>query len=378
MVDRTSVFETYKARYSMPDVVQIALRQSPVKSEAGGVLFYCPFHPDSGRPNLHVKQDYATCFSGQCSFWGDIFQFLERLLHLSRKEALVWLDNNLGNGLALNAQLQSIPTRPVEHQVIKPRYAAYDEANRLHHNLISNADALSYFTRRNISQESIDKFILGWEPETHRYVIPNLNHVGTYGFKRRRDDAWCRQEMQRRGQAWLDEQLAEIWQARMAAYDRNGLEPVIPTFDDVLKRNFPKYLWRKDDVIWLFNEERLMNEPLPYVMITADEMSAITLEQAGYNAVCWPSDRAMPRPETKFEYWWNNKSRLITIRDVFKRAAYIYLVADNDTSGLTAAAKRLETLGRGQIITTPMGKDPNDFAVMGGHFEDWLQGVPRR
>ncbi len=119
---------------------------------------------------------------------------------------------------------------------------------------------------------------------------------------------------------------------------------------------------------------------IPYVFLTADEFSALSLEQEGYAAVSWSGDAAFPGAKDKIRYSFHGKEIVCTIRDVFRAAAIIYIVADGDASGLFAAKKRLKALGRGEIVRVPVSegiKDPANLVAHGGKIRDWLPHVPQ-
>lgn len=77
--------ERLRREHPIDDVIArygIELRQ------AGQALVgRCPFHPDSGRPNLHVYPDTARWFCYRCSIGGDAIDFVRRQEHLGFVEA---------------------------------------------------------------------------------------------------------------------------------------------------------------------------------------------------------------------------------------------------------------------------------------------------
>ncbi len=369
-----SPFETLRERHSAPAVVARATGQDPVHIDSsGGEWYHCPFHNDQGRPNLHTLPQYITCFVGGC-FKGDIFDFLKAYWPVMKpgeeynfQVASEWLESNV-------AEEQVQIRRTGRRHVIRAPYD-FTRAMAFHHALDSKT--VEYWLNRGFTWDTITRFKLGYDRDAHRYTIPNQNHVGVYGIKRRRDDAWAREEIDRRGEQWLYEQMDEIWSRRVTNAGKTGKEPLVPTEADVIKDAFPKYLWRSGDCVWLFNEARLQDsEWLPYVYLTADEASAITLEQEGYPAVCFPGDAEFP--EGPVEYWFGDRFVQVTMPEVFRRALRVYVVRDRDESGHRAARRRKEILGKkAEIVQVPDGKDPNDYYRLAGSLENWMPGVPK-
>jgi hypothetical protein len=236
---------------------------------------------------------------------------------------------------------------------------------------------LDYWLSRGLTYATMRRFHLGYDTETHRHVIPNCNHVGVYGFKRRRDDEWARADMLARGESWLNAEKDSIWQRRLARAAQTCLDPVPPTDEDVFKKNYPKFIWGRagENTLWLFNEDRLLNGKLLYVFLTSAEVDTITLEQFGYPSVAWASDAQFPEAQDIILYSFRGKSIKMSIRDVFRHALHIYIVADNDASGLASARKRRAALGRGDIISTPSEKDVNDYCRQ-HTIAEWLSNVP--
>ena len=195
--------------------------------------------------------------------------------------------------------------------MLSPRHTRLEVAEKYHANL--DEDHRVYYWTRGLTDDTIDRFLLGYDPRTHRYVTPYRNTVGVYDFKRRRDDWWVEADLKAKGEAWIQEQMEIIWQKRVENTPE-GEEPRIPTVKDVIKANYPKYIWGKKDtgVRWLFNEDRLIRGKgywLPYVFLTADEMSALSLEQAGFPAVCWSGDAAFPNCQRQDQVHVSRQSR---------------------------------------------------------------------
>lgn len=77
--------ERLRREHPIADVVArygITLRQS-----GQALVGRCPFHADSGRPNLHVYPDTARWFCYRCSIGGDAIDFTRRAEHLGFVEA---------------------------------------------------------------------------------------------------------------------------------------------------------------------------------------------------------------------------------------------------------------------------------------------------
>jgi len=378
----------YKQEYHAINVAEMALG-APVKADPTGALWFCPFHDDQGTPNFHVTSekdhrypDHFKCFTGHCKFnrGGDIFDFLKELNDSNYTEAMDYIDNGRLRDSDVPIVLKTAsPAQRAKEYVIAPS-STLEMAEQYHANLDETHRV--YYWTRGLSDETIDRFLLGYDLATHRYVTPYRNTVGVYDFKRRRDDWWVEEDLKAKGTAWMQNQMEIIWAKRVE--NAGDAEPRLPTEKDVIKANYPKYIWGKagSGVRWLFNEDRLIRGKgywLPYLFLTADEMSVLSLEQAGYPAVCWSGDAAFPAASDKIKYAFHGKVIDVTIRDIFKPAMSVYIVADGDRSGIFAAKKRRASLGRGEIVQVPVSdgiKDPADWLARGFKVEDWLSHIP--
>jgi hypothetical protein len=390
-------YAKYKQHFRMMDVAGSLLDH--YKKDSTGAFFFCAFHADGDTGNLHVQdaEDHIKCFSGGCQFQGgDIFDFLTAYFEFSPDTAHIDCVRYLDGGRLLQAEwsmsnedldkyllgdTRSSGIKKSIARVIKPKefqIAPAQDFQRMNA-YEANLDryGMDYWLGRGLTHETMRRFHLGYDTETHRHVIPNCNHSGVYGFKRRRDDAWARADMLARGEHWLNDEKDSLWQRRLERADQMGSEPALPTDEDVFKKTYPKFIWGKtgDNVMWLVNEDRLLNGRLLYIFLTSAEVDTITLEQFGYPSVAWASDAQFPEAQDTIFYSFQGKQIKLSIRDVFRSALQIFIVADNDASGLASAHKRREALGRGDIVSTPSEKDVNDYCRQ--HvIADWLPHVP--
>jgi hypothetical protein len=397
MNDREFPYQSYKARFRMMDVVETVLTLD--RQDSTGAFFFCPFHADGENGNLHVHdaEDHVTCFSGGCRFeGGDIFDFLTAYFDFSPATSHIdcvryldggrilqdeWQLSNDDLARLLRGDFKSARVKKSAARTAKPKEFTIAPAQNFDRMKLYEANleqyGVDYWLGRGLTCETIRRFHLGYDPETHRHVIPNCNHIGVYGFKRRRDDAWAKADMLARGESWLNAEKDAIWQRRLTRVEETGLDPIPPTDDDVYKKNYPKFIWGKagENTMWLFNEDRLLNGKLLYVFLTSAEVDTITLEQAGYPSVAWASDAQFPAAQDIIFYSFQGKRIKLSIRDVFRSALHIYIVADNDESGHASARKRREALGRGDIVSTPSEKDVNDYCRQ-HTIAEWLRNVP--
>jgi len=383
-------YDEYKGRYSMLAVVQASgIAKAGPQHSRTGVQFFCPFHADTKSASFHIRSRFGQCF-GSCGWKGDIFDFIREWWRRDgipfpedhfEKAAVEWLEKAERDNLLRSGVVPDVNGRDWSIEAHWP----YMRADVYHQNLLQDENHILYFLMRGCNWDTITRHYLGYNRGNHRYTIPIRNHIGLYGVKMRRDEEHYRATFAEKGDEWLRHQMSVMRYHRLEHAQTTGVLPVEPTEEDVYNSFCAKYIWGKGDCVWFWNEDRLLVRPqtyLPYVFLTADEMSGLILEQLGYAAVAMGSDASFPKGDTILHYRSEGKTFQIRIADVFQHVMKVYLVADNDDSGLAGAKRRALAIGpsKCEILRVPdkQFKDPADFYVGEGEtaFRHWLVGIP--
>ena len=117
----------------------------------------CPFHDDSN-PSMFVSPDKQIykCFS--CGAGGNVFNFVMDYEHISFKEALKLLGDKVGIDTKINTVIK---------KKNNPIFECYEIITKFYENsLFTNKgrDALKYLNDRNITDEVIKEFRIGFSP----------------------------------------------------------------------------------------------------------------------------------------------------------------------------------------------------------------------
>lgn len=175
---------------SKTNIVDIISERVPLSKSGSGYVGVCPFHDDSN-PSMHVspeKQIYK-CFS--CGAGGNVFNFIMDFEHLSFKEVLKILGDRLGIDTHINTKI----TRKVD-----PLLECYEVITKFYENslfTIKGKDALKYLNERNIPDDVIKEFRIGYSPSgdvitkmlsSKNYTYDTLINIGVtvksdYGYK---------------------------------------------------------------------------------------------------------------------------------------------------------------------------------------------------
>ena len=155
------------------DIVDIIGEKIPLEKRGKNYFGVCPFHDDTN-PSMSVsreKQIY-TCFS--CHATGNVFTFLMNYEHKEFSQVLSDLAKRLG--ITLNGfKAKEMPSK------YKDWYDIYDIANKFYqNNLMSRegTDARNYLEKRNIDQETIKEFNLGFSLKDHDTLTKLLEKKG--------------------------------------------------------------------------------------------------------------------------------------------------------------------------------------------------------
>ena len=165
-------FDTVKERV---DIVQVINEHNVMLKKAGrGFTGLCPFHSEK-TPSFHVNPDTRSykCFG--CGESGDVFTLLEKIDGLTPAEALKTLAERAGVELTSRRD-------PAEQEREKRLLAANDTAHFYFRQALRGTErgkeVAGYLAERGILPESIDKFGLGYAPDSWDGLVGYLRKKG--------------------------------------------------------------------------------------------------------------------------------------------------------------------------------------------------------
>ncbi|WP_395318538.1 DNA primase [Fructilactobacillus frigidiflavus] len=319
--------------------------------KAGKNLFgLCPFHEER-TPSFSVNEEKQIfhCFS--CGRGGNVFSFLMDLKGLSFPEAVEMVAKDDGIELPSNANWnQPSP----QQQKLKPLIEINEAAAKLYHHVLINTklgeEALNYLKKRQISDEMIETFNLGY--------APNERILKKY-FEEKKADY---QALRKTGlfTETSDGELRDRFAGRLMVPIRNEHGKTVGFSGRLLHKDedMPKYLNSPETE--LFNKRKIMyNFDLakPEIRQTHDVilfegfMDVISAYQAGVkNGVA-----SMGTSLTEEQ-----------IYDLQRVTKQIYVCYDGDTPGQKATNRAIDLLKKNGnlnigIIQMPDGIDPDEY-----------------
>ena len=165
-----SVIQEIKDRL---DIVTVISRYVPLKKSGSSYKGLCPFHQEK-TPSFHVFPHTGTwkCFG--CGAGGDIFTFIEKRENLPFPDVLRMLAKEAGVPLE--------PVRP-EVQSARQRLLSIHEhaVSYFQHQLLATSEgarARDYLAQREITQETIEQFQLGYARDGWEHLLQHLLSKG--------------------------------------------------------------------------------------------------------------------------------------------------------------------------------------------------------
>ena len=173
----------------------------------------------------------------------------------------------------------------------------------------------NYLASRGITQETAERFQLGWNPENGRLVIPYLTPAGPFSLKQR-----C-------------------------------IQP-----HDCKTEGHGKYVYDAGAVPHLYNASTLLD--CDSVVVVEGELDAVVAEQVGVPAVAYPGTANWQK---HMPYCFDSQAEIVVI-------------ADGDDPGRKAADRVAASLrdavsGEVRVVEMPAGHDTGSFVQEFGEFE---------
>jgi DNA primase len=162
------------------DIVDVIGEYIQLKKQGKNYFGLCPFHGEK-TPSFSVTQEKQIFHCFGCGKGGNAVTFLMEMESYSFYEALEHLANRAGKALPENAVRQEGSKLTHENQQMLD---AYEWLTKLYHHLLrytkDGKEGYSYFADRDIGDEAIDTFQLGFAPNIKGFTAEFLEKKGFY------------------------------------------------------------------------------------------------------------------------------------------------------------------------------------------------------
>ncbi|SFV69671.1 DNA primase [hydrothermal vent metagenome] len=337
MIAQDSI-EALKARLDIVDVVGSYLE---LKKAGGNFKAPCPFHNEKS-PSFVVspqKQIYH-CFG--CGAGGDAVKFVMEYEKLNYPEALEKL-----------AQSYNFTLRYTDNKHNKPRSQVMDRLNEWYQSLLThNQTALTYLKERGIYESSIEKFGVGYAPDSNatinyiksqQFSIKEAVDMGVVGYNQERNQTYAR----------------FIERITFPIYSANG--SIVGFGGRTITGHQAKYVnspetafFNKSRLLYAYHLAKQALYKKQEIIITEGYLDVIMLHQAGF-------DNAVATLGTALTH-----EHLPLLR---KGSPRIVMAYDGDNAGRAAALKASKLLSasgfNGGVVLFEGGLDPADMVKEG-------------
>ncbi len=320
----------------------------PLKKRGNDLVGLCPFHAEK-TPSFHVHPDrgFFKCFG--CGAGGDVITFVQKSENVGFVDAV--------RELAAKAGVELEPENPGAARSRSEREAMY-EANRLATAYFvrmltdeRGAEARAYFRKRGFSEATVERFSLGYAPDSWSGLVTELERNGI--------------ELALAAKAGL------VKSGQRGYYDfyRNRL--MVPTYSTTgeviafggraIGDGEPKYLntattpvYTKGHHLFALNLARRAAQSDRTLVVVEGYFDCIALHQAGF-------ENTVAALGTSFT--------VEQAAELRKYADYVFLCFDGDAAGSAAATKAIDVASKAieptgssvRIVLLPPGDDPDSF-----------------
>jgi len=328
---------------SASDIVQIIGERVPLRRAGRTWKGLCPFHAEK-TPSFTVNPERQIWHCFGCNKGGDVFSFLMERDKLTFPEALTMLAERAG----IDASL-------AERKPIDARRERIYQATSLARDFFraaflsdAGATARSYLAGRGFEPALLERFQVGWAPESWDSLAIALakllpgNVLEEAGLTARRGDGTFYDRFRNRVIFPI-----EVGPGRVAGFGARALRD----------EDTPKYLnspetpvYRKGSVLFGIPAARAGIRERRKVLVAEGYLDVMRLHTAGFTNAVAPCGTALT-PEQA--------------RALARFEAEVVLVYDGDDAGVRAADRALDPLLEAgllvKVLMLPAGEDPDSF-----------------
>lgn len=338
---------------SRNDIVDVIGSYVNLKHKGNSYSTCCPFHSEK-TPSFHVSRDKQMYYCFGCHVGGNVYTFLMEHENFTFPEAVEYLADRAGITLPEKSMSAEQKKRADERTKIKDMNKS--AAAYFHYLLRSEhgKKALEYLTGRGLTEETIDRFGLG-------YADVFSNDLYNYLKKKGYTDS----DMKNSGLVRFDEKrgaMDQFWNRAMyPIVDANN--KVIGFGGRVMGEGNPKYLNTPDTPVFdksrnLYGLNLAKKSKRKGIIFCEGYMDVISMHQAGF-------DNAVASLGTALTVGQVSLIKRYTDR--------VYLAYDSDNAGTMAAIRALGIMREfempAKVISLKPYKDPDELIQAEGSDE---------
>jgi DNA primase len=334
------------------DIVEIISETVRLKKAGRNYLGLCPFHTEK-TPSFSVSPDKQIFHCFGCGVGGNVITFLVKQEGFSFPEAVRALAQRYGIDIP---PPQASPGQQREMKIREELLAVNQEAMQFFRNALKNSPpgqaAGRYLLKRGLTQETIDRYHLGYAPDGWENLIRHLRKKGISPEK-----------IEKSG-------LAVPRKRGRGHYDRFRNRIIFPIFSQsqqiigfggrVMDESLPKYLnspetplYNKSRSLYGLHNARSQCRRQEAVIIVEGYFDLLALHQNGVTHSVATLGTALTDSHVKI------------LRGCIGQNGRALLVFDSDEAGMNAARRSIAVFDNAfvnaQILVLQEGHDPDSF-----------------
>ncbi|WP_331432561.1 DNA primase [Pontibacillus marinus] len=333
------------------DIVDVVGEYVQLKKKSRNYFGLCPFHGEK-TPSFSVSPDKQIFHCFGCGKGGNVLTFVREIEGVSFQEAVQMLAEKSGQQIP-QATNEDGDEASGQNQEIQNLYEAHEWLTKLYHHLLRHTkegkDGYEYLQERELTQETIDTFQLGYAPNSKDFTLKFLQNKGFHP-----------QTMVRGGLLSYNEDNGEYgdrFRGRIIFPIRNHQGKTVGFAGRSVHGNDPKYLnspetelFHKGKLLFNFDLARSEIRKQGEVVLFEGQMDVISAYQAGFKNGIATLGTAITDAQAKL------------IRRYVEKVIICY---DSDNAGIEASYKAANLLHNAgcdvRVANIPDGKDPDEY-----------------
>ena len=344
--------ETIDEIYSAAQIEEVVADFVPLKRRGQNWVGVCPFHNDKN-PSMYVSPRLGIFNCFVCHTGGNAVNFVMKHEQISYPEALRYLAKKYGINIVEDARSEDLTDEEKlkESLLAVNKFAEQYFIDQLLNTEEGQTIGLSYFKERGFTQQTIEKFKLGYCPDGWdkftQEALKNgyqLEHLIMTGLTKKSESG----------------KIFDFYRGRVIfpIYDKLG-KPVgfggrILKKDEKTAKYFnspESPIYHKSNVLYGFYQAQRAIKTQDNVFLVEGYTDVLSMVQAGIENVVATSGTAFPDGQIRL---LKSKTNNVTV------------LRDGDKAGINAALKDINILlGNGfnvSVVMLPDGEDPDSFA----------------
>ncbi len=344
--------ETIDEIYSAAQIEEVVADFVPLKRRGQNWVGVCPFHNDKN-PSMYVSPRLGIFNCFVCHTGGNAVNFVMKHEQISYPEALRYLAKKYGINIVEDARSEDLTDEEKlkESLLAVNKFAEQYFIDQLLNTEEGQTIGLSYFKERGFTQQTIEKFKLGYCPDGWdkftQEALKNgyqLEHLIMTGLTKKSESG----------------KVFDFYRGRVIfpIYDKLG-KPVgfggrILKKDEKIAKYFnspESPVYHKSNVLYGFYQAQRTIKSQDNVYLVEGYTDVLSMVQAGIENVVATSGTAFPDGQIRL---LKSKTNNVTV------------LRDGDKAGINAALKDINILlGNGfnvSVVMLPDGEDPDSFA----------------